>query len=134
MAILKRKPSGVPIPCPSLDDVHNAFEVLENQRIHVYQVLYFAGLTTPDGYPLEVARHGVSILVYLKRNSKLYFIVSGNEFDEHILKLAHMIINAENMKKIDSQACCPYAKRKSCVCFKAFECEIHGETHIGSHD
>ena len=31
-------------------------------------------------------------------------------------------------------ACCDLATPKACVCAYAFECAVHGETHVGTHD
>lgn len=31
-------------------------------------------------------------------------------------------------------ACCPEAVPIKCVCAYAYDCEFHGQTHIGSHD
>lgn len=35
---------------------------------------------------------------------------------------------------VGPMACCEQATRLSCVCVYAYDCPVHGEHHIGSHD
>lgn len=128
--------------CPSWEEVTKAVEVLNKQFLHVYQLLFSEGLTNPYHYAkLKVGRKFVSntttvlIEVYVPdRENGLHFSTRvTDESDEEILRKARMLVDGRGMKKLP-HACCPYAERISCVCLASFSCQIHGETHVGTHD
>lgn len=135
----------IPVPCPDDHSIAEAIKTLEDQRLHVYQLLYFNNMTSPRGTPLCVERdvRGHFITGHLKISvnsvhggmNGLEFVVYGGN-DEEILRFSKMILEADQigMKKPHKQACCPYAVQIPCVCAWSFNCPIHGETHIGSHD
>jgi hypothetical protein len=128
-------------PNPSSDEIKSAVRIINNQELHVYQLLYSERLTNPFGYPLKIRRklfweRDITIMLEISvpNNHKgLSFTTDGSD-DNEILNKSKMLLDAINREKIDSKACCPYAVSIECVCFKAFKCPIHGETHIGSHD
>lgn len=129
-----------PIKCPTREEVSGAVEILGNQWLHVYQLLYFKKLTIPEGRPLTIKRviTSNSVTTQLKichwKNEKLHFGCFGTEPDEEILDKAQMLVDGYGMELPFQLACCPYAKRISCVCHVAMTCKLHGETHIGTHD
>lgn len=136
------KTNKTPVPCPKKEELVKALDVLSDQFLHVYQLLYFNKLTTPERRPLYVERVLASSILtmqlrvglYQDPNSGLSFVCRGDEGDKEILHKAKMLINGKGKDKPFYQACCCYAKRISCVCHVAMKCELHGETHIGTHD
>lgn len=128
--------------CPTREEISDAFDVLERQFLHVYQLLYVNKLASPYGNPLNVSRklnRQLEPMIYIKvelwRPEKgLDFCVIGTETDEEILHKASMLIEGQGRDLPFRNACCPYAKRISCVCDLAYECELHGTHHIGTHE
>lgn len=135
------KNKKTPLQIPDMEEISKSLRILNDQQLHVYQVLYFNGLTDPRGNPLKVSRfinsNHVSILIEVARvgfeNVGLFFKVRGNEGDDKILKMARMLMEAKG-KILLPQACCEYAVATSCVCMYSYSCELHGERHIGTHD
>ena len=130
-------------PCPTKEEIEKAFEVLGNQELHYYQVLYEYRLTSPLGFPFTVGRafsndNGMTkmlrpIQIYHRDHKELGFYV-GNKSDDEILELVRMINKNLNRQKISPRACCGLAVREECVCNESFSCPLHGSTCYGSHD
>ena len=127
--------------CSSRQKILEAVNTLSNQQLHIYQVLYFKGLTSPGGRPLEVKRHVpnpviVSPLIEISYppQTSLKFFCWGSESDEEILTKARMCIEGYGKPKVDFRACCCYAKFRGCVCTVSFDCPLHGKTCFGTHD
>lgn len=162
------KKTKVPVPCPSNDEVSAAFDVLSQQALHWYQLLYFKGLTSPSGNPVVVERgywetHGclhpqsvimvypnpslppiwnkVPMLVHYdakisqaKEIAKRYgFAIRHDDTDETVLKKVKLMMDGLG-KPVMEYACCSLAERRNCVCVASFECPIHGNSCVGSHD
>ena len=136
------KKSRLLVSCPSDDEISNAISVLSQQTLHFYQLLYFKGLSSPYGNPFKVERHIVSsglttIIKILPNGHEEYaFYVRNSDDDETVLKKVKLIQDAleSGKEKIDGMACCPLAERRNCVCVASFECPIHGNMCVGSHD
>lgn len=134
--------------CPTQEEIWEATKILDNQWAHVYQLLYSLGLASPYGNLLMVQRQrAVNFTSPLVRifapvlyereyvpMKGLSFDVIGTEDEKEIIRKAKMLLEGRHLEKPHPQACCPYAKQISCVCAWAFDCELHGETHIGTHD
>ena len=134
----------IPVPCPSYNEISGAVDILSDQLLHVYQVLYFQKpkLTDPLGNPLKVKRYlttgghaSITNIIEISnpRQPELNFDCMGNEPDEEIIKKAKLCLEGEGKVK-EQYACCPLAKRVSCVCIASFECPLHRGTCVGSHD
>lgn len=133
----------MPHACPSQDEIWSAIEILDDQWLHFYQLLYFKGLTNPGGYPFTVERHFSSgtnrltagIDIYPKDHPEFKFTVFEHLQDAEVelnLQLIQEAIQA-NKPKLE-YACCPLATPRQCVCMASFECPIHGNTCVGTHD
>ena len=132
-----------PISCPSPEAISKAIDILSNQLLHFYQLLYFKGLTNPYGNPFNVERATyqetnptTNICIYPAGHKEFAFYVHDKEDDEKVLKNVKLIQDAlqSGKPKIDGMACCSLAERRQCVCVASFECPIHGNMCIGSHD
>lgn len=126
---------------PSKNDIAKAVEVLEEQHLHVYQLLYINGLTNPSGQPVSVKREmfGANrltnvIRVSVSSNPELYFFVRYATTDNDILNLTKLMLENKNKEKSFPEACCCFAIKNPCVCSLSFNCILHGSTHIGTHD
>lgn len=141
--------------CPTKEEIANAIEIINDQSLHYYQLLYFNDfkkdksgyfplnpLTSAEGIPLKITRYsyGIQCTAFLKisyvdyENSKgLYFFVN-DESDDVVLEKARMLIEGAKLEKVDRRACCVFAKKVFCVCEASFECPLHGRKCVGSHD
>jgi len=123
--------------CPNLEDIEKASEILYQQFLHLYQLLYFNKMTSPEGNPLKIEKYEYYWLkVYNPLNEKeLWFITNvAQDSNKKLLEKSKMILEGVDRKKIDRRACCCYAEIVPCVCEIFFQCPLHGETHIGTHD
>lgn len=127
-----------PIACPPKEEISKALRVLSDQLLHVYQIMWFAGIPCLRG-PLKVERKQEGtilsfwIKVYHVDNPDLYFFANGSEPDEEILKKARMLLDGKK-EKISARACCCYAVKQACVCIESSTCPLHGTKCYGSHD
>ncbi len=135
----ERKPQS----CPNKEDIWRSIEILDDQWLHFYQLLYLKQLTNPYGAPFTVERHASSgsshlttgIDIYPKDHPEFKFTVFCDDDDKMVLKNLKLIQEAiRNDKKTLEYACCPLATPRQCVCVASFECPIHGNTCVGSHD
>lgn len=158
----------VPVPCPSSDKVSAAFDVLTQQALHWYQLLYFKGLTTPGGNPIMVERgywesagclHPQTViniypspdlpairdmvpsLIHVDAKAhqakeiakRMGFTIRYDDTDETVLKKVKMMMGGLG-KPVRQWACCSLAKPRNCVCVASFECPLHGDRCVGSHE
>lgn len=131
-----------PVEYPNIADIHKAVEILQQQHLHIYQVLYFNKLTDPNGFPLTVERItnngqvSQGVKVYLKNNQSkgLYFDIYRNISDDELLEKSRMLIAGIDKVKVDPRACCVYATIRPCVCLISFQCPLHHSMCIGTHD
>lgn len=137
------KKENKPQACPDKEDIWKAIEILDDQWLHFYQLLFFKHLTNPYGYPFTVERHPslsgrggltTGIDIYPKEHPDFKFTVFDDKDDETVHKNIELIQNAIGKEKVSEHACCPLATHRQCVCVASFECPIHGVTCIGSHD
>lgn len=138
------------IPSPTFDEINRAADVYRKWQLHYYQLLWFHNpkLTTPGrpGSPLSVEFDPdywgclkIAVLRNADFNFKVLMYLHGKtqeEYDADFLRKANMIIEtlSSGKAKIDSRACCPLATIRGCVCMISFDCEIHGQRCIGTHD
>lgn len=135
---------------PTQEQIQNALGVLDDYRLHYYQLLYFQSpkLTQPGkgGYPFEVRidpEHMACINIIPQKNKDYTFSIRPWEgakdqdaFDVEVVTKCKMILGIINEKKdkFHSKACCPLAVRRPCVCDLSYTCELHGTQCHGSHD
>ena len=131
-----------PEPMPSETELAAAFKVVDAQWLHVYQLLYFRGLTQPgdNARPFSVKRSSTAshcIDITMTDQPELKFFVRGtgsHDTDEAILEKVELLLKARGKAKIDPRACCALAEQKFCVCRFSYTCPVHGSQCIGSHD
>lgn len=137
------KNSRHPVSCPSDDEISDAISVLSQQTLHFYQLLHFKGLSSPYGNPFKVERvirsgnEPTTIIQISPSGHEEYaFNVYNGDDDKMVLEKVKLIQDAlqSGKERIDKMACCPLAKPRNCVCVASFECPIHGNMCIGSHD
>ena len=133
---------NIPIKKPTNDEIFNAIHILNNYRLHYYQLLFFhqPKLTQPGkGYPFHTSidseRMGCVNIEFMPDKSYNFWINSSEE-DQKLLDKCNVIQEAFRSKKtkIDTRACCPLATFRNCVCMISFDCVIHGQKCIGTHD
>lgn len=144
-------PKQAPVALPASDALEAAQKVIGQWHLHWYQVLYFSQprLTEPGegrGRPFNLtasAQHRYCLKVEVqpwgqKREDVEHFdfLIRPGDTDEKVLATCQMILEAiRNPKpKVHQLACCHLATHKGCVCAYAFDCPLHGERHIGTHD
>ena len=139
MEVLEKWRKYTPVPCPKNPLIDEAVEILGKQRLHIYQLLFYRGLTQPglNARPLVITRNttalGILKIEHHSREKGLYFNLRGTETDEEILKKAKLVLDAVG-KPVQDYACCAHAVPRMCVCRASFDCELHGPTCVGSHD
>lgn len=139
---MKSKPEMNPKPLPSDADLDKAFKVVGDWWLHYYQLLFFHNppLTKPgkNGYPFHIKispEHSHCIAVEHSK-PEFNFLITRGMLDAEVLAKCELILSNAHKPKINVMACCGLATNLSrpCVCAYAFECPIHGEMHIGTHD
>ena len=50
------------------------------------------------------------------------------------MEKAKLVLENVSKPKIHKSACCPLAVFRQCNCMVSFECRIHGDKCVGSHD
>src|ERR1044071_9191986 len=113
-----------PTPAPTEESRSQALEVLENQFLHVWQVLFFNGYASPDNaFLLKVGREqrdprwlnaGIEVKTYNANKTGLRIVLRGTESDKEIFHKAQMLLDGQNLEKPHCLACCPYAVRRNC--------------------
>lgn len=139
-------PKQEPKPRPSNEELNKAWEVVDAWFLHFYQLLYFANpkLTEPGrGRPFNLKmstdhRHCIQVECqpWSGRREEFDFVIAPHMKDETVLTLCNAILEAINSgkKKVHDMACCALAKQTNCVCAYSFNCIVHGEKHVGTHD
>ncbi len=129
-------------PLPAMESIDSALNVLSNQMLHFYQLLYKNGLTSPGqhGSPFKLERYFnagfmtpfIKISPSDDKQGSLAFLVK-DEADEEVLK--KVALAKEGMGKAKpSLACCSLAVVNPCACVASYKCPLHGSMCIGSHD
>ena len=131
-----------PVALPSQDAISKAVEILSDQELHYYQLLFFNGLSNTNGTPFSVERktYGkglnhitTAIHIFPIVHPEYGFCVNGDMTDEQVLKNAQDLL--DNIHKLPlAHSCCPLAVVRQCVCYASFDCPIHGKRCVGSHD
>lgn len=147
------KRERVPVAAPSEKELDAAFKVIDQFHLHIYQLLYFRGWTAP-GYavkawqaPFQVSvdpksRFGILITPTDPVYKDLMQVFVPTDFKDEIVLEKLTFIKEAIDKKLQipsaggTYGCCPLAQPlvRGCVCQFAWDCPIHGETHIGTHD
>lgn len=131
-----------PINKPSVDEISAALKVLNNYWLHYYQLLYFEQpkLTAPgSGRPfnlrIDPERLGC-IRVSFVDDTSYDFHINSSEADQDLLAKCRLVLDAHKAKKtkVDRLACCPLATFRNCVCNVSFNCPVHGQKCVGTHD
>lgn len=131
-----------PINKPSNDDLFKAIKILNDYRLHYYQLMWFhqPKLTQPGkGYPFHTSINPEQlgcISVEFMPDKSYNFWISSSEDDQSFLTKCNTILTAYRDKrtKIESHACCPLATFRNCVCMVSFDCQVHGVKCVGTHD
>jgi hypothetical protein len=139
-----------PIPAPNIDELLAAYRVVNDWKLHWYQVLYFHSpkLTTPGnvGSPFNVSLDSNShcLKVTFLPNQAFNFVIRPNlpaecetqaDYDAQIVDLCMQIKRAhEEKRRTKEYACCALAVQQNCVCLAHFNCALHGNSHVGTHD
>lgn len=147
MIMLKNKKIQI---APTDQELYNATMVIVNWNLHYYQLLYFNELIHPNGsngrpFKLEFSydKHP-RLKVISTINSEYLFNISKNpadkltqeKYDAVVLNNCALITKAiqAGKTKVNKYACCGLSIPQHCVCSYSGICELHGESHHGTHD
>lgn len=136
-----------PRPCPTREQLSAASAVLNDWKLHYFQLLYFNGLTSPGANvkPFEVKLsfgYSPHLHVHCAANDSYTFSLpwcnaeDQAAADADVLRKCRIIQTAisAGKTKVNRLACCPLALPGHCVCDFKSDCPVHGTQCNGSHD
>jgi hypothetical protein len=137
--------TDTPKPLPSRDAIDAAYRVYADLKMHYYQLLYFQQprLTAPgaNSRPFDVRLDPERLLTVqfaVPEAAEYGFFINDfrPERDEEVLRKCRLVVKAlrDKPEKVHQLACCGLARHRPCVCYASFDCEIHGQKCVGSHD
>ena len=147
----RQMPSLIPMQAPEAAAIRDACRVLTQQQRAAYQRLYAAGLTIPGSTaaPFKIERsttHLACLEVDLNicattgtAHSEYTFLVQPSDILDGmtgVVAKCELIIEAleADRQPVHTDACCPLAAFRSCVCRVSFSCQLHGIHCHGTHD
>jgi hypothetical protein len=137
----KTNPIANKVVAPSVEEIHNAINILSDWKLSVYQALCEYGLTDANGYKMFIVEgcqyrgsptYGIRVKVNGNDDGYDFSVQSGEE----AIGKAMLVVDAikAGKQKISHRACCPLAEFLACVCLESFSCPLHGSSHFGTHD